>query len=88
MDLDLEPLITERKGGLTMGQKPKVHVYSSRKRRRSVLASLILTVAIVGLILAVTRLIVGRPVRFTNIQFILFEGETQLPKVDFVAEGM
>ena len=86
----MEPLITERKGELTMGYKHKQRVHSSYRRRRTLLSSLILTLVMVGLILVLTRLFVGRPLRLTNLQFIFFESnqeEAQLSKVDFMAQG-
>ena len=90
MDLDSELLITERKGELTMGRKHKQRMHSSYRRRRTLLSSLILTLAMVGLILVLKRLFIGRPLQLTNVQFIFFEtsqDEAQLSKVDFMAQG-
>ena len=89
MDLDSELLITERKGELTMGRKHKQRMHSSY-RRRTLLSSLILTLAMVGLILVLKRLFIGRPLQLTNVQFKFFEtsqDEAQLSKVDFMAQG-
>ena len=87
MDIDKEPLITEKEEESTMGFKPYI---KHRRRRMSMLSSVILLLATVALILTLTRLLAGNRLRLSSIQLILFEsdnGKSQLIKVDFVADG-
>ena len=87
MDIDKELLITEKEEESAMGFKPYIR---HKRRRMSMLSSVILLLATVALILTLTRLLTGNRLRLSSIQFILFEsdnGKPQLLKVDFVAEG-